>query len=393
MEQQLHHNQYRYGSDGAGADPAKRTCRDAHDHQIDDADFLGDLMNNNATMFFTKLLISTVLTLVVLILIKANNGFKTKFYKEVYSTNISFAPISDLYNKYIGNIGIFNDGSTEAVFSEKLIYNKLESYIDGVKLNLDSNLVPINESGIVVFIGENDKEVPVELTFDHNNNCWTFETGEIEGVYKVTYTATTQYNSESKTFKITCGDYYEPTITIAGNKLEDSKVVYNGKDIKLEATFAQESGEGDKTGKYVLTVVASNADGKELFNYDINVNLKDTNAKEVTANFTPSSWSLSLSGDNASSKTTSGNTSKWTISGVGSYELKLTVNDANGNSATKSIKFNVSGKTEPKKVKDDVVGIVLIVVSVVILGGVILFFALAGKRNKTKRTSIRTKND
>jgi len=113
-------------------------------------------MNNNATMFFTKLLISTVLTLVVLILIKANNGFKTKFYKEVYSTNISFAPISDLYNKYIGNIGIFNDGSTEAVFSEKIIYNKLESYIDGVKLNLASNLVPINESGIVVFIGEKE---------------------------------------------------------------------------------------------------------------------------------------------------------------------------------------------------------------------------------------------
>jgi len=40
-----------------------------------------------------------------------------------------------------------------------------------------------------------------------------------------------------------------------------------------------------------------------------------------------------------------------------------------------------------------VVGIVLIVISVVVLGGVILFFALAGKRNKTKRTAVKAKKD
>ena len=67
--------------------------------------------------------------------------------------------------------------------------------------------------------------------------------------------------------------------------------------------------------------------------------------------------------------------------------------DANGNEATKSISFSVANKTEPKKVKDNVVGIVLIVVSVVILGGVILFFALAGKKNKPRRkTTVKTEN-
>lgn len=113
-------------------------------------------MNNNATMFFTRLLISVVLTLIILILIKSSNIFKANFYKEVYSTNISFAPISNLYNKYVGNLGIFDNVGTEAVFNEALIYNKLESYLEGVKLSLDSNLVPINESGVVVFIGEKE---------------------------------------------------------------------------------------------------------------------------------------------------------------------------------------------------------------------------------------------
>ena len=44
----------------------------------------------------------------------------------------------------------------EPVFNEQLTYNNKESYLDGVKLKLENNLVPINESGIVVFIGEKE---------------------------------------------------------------------------------------------------------------------------------------------------------------------------------------------------------------------------------------------
>lgn len=113
-------------------------------------------MNNNTTVFFTKLLISIILTLIILILIKSSNIFKINFYKQVYGTNISFAPISNLYNKYIGSLDVFNNVGSEVVFNEQLIYNNFESYLDGVKLELDNNLVPINESGIVVFIGEKE---------------------------------------------------------------------------------------------------------------------------------------------------------------------------------------------------------------------------------------------
>lgn len=113
-------------------------------------------MKNNAAIFFSKLLISIVITLIILILMKSSSNFKTIFYKKVYSTNISFAPLTNLYNKYMGDLDIFNSVITEPVFNEALIYNNIESYKDGAKLQLESNLVPINESGIVVYIGEKE---------------------------------------------------------------------------------------------------------------------------------------------------------------------------------------------------------------------------------------------
>lgn len=114
--------------------------------------------NNVGTIFFIKLLISIVITLIILIIIKSSSDFKNDFYKHVYSNNISFTKLKEVYNKYIGNSDIFDKVvKTEAVFNEKLTYNSQEKYLDGVKLSIDSNyLVPINESGIVVFIGEKE---------------------------------------------------------------------------------------------------------------------------------------------------------------------------------------------------------------------------------------------
>lgn len=105
-----------------------------------------------------KLLISIVITLVILILIKSSSEFKNNFYKRVYNDNISFTKLKEVYNKYIGDSNILDKVvKTEPVFNEKLIYKKQEKYLDGVKLDVDSNyLVPIEESGIVVFIGEKE---------------------------------------------------------------------------------------------------------------------------------------------------------------------------------------------------------------------------------------------
>lgn len=110
------------------------------------------------TIFFIKLLVSIVITLVVLIIIKSSTDFKNKFYKQVYSDNISFVKIKDVYNKYIGDIDILDNAlKVESVFNENLSYGSKEKYLDGVKLFVGPNyLVPVNESGIVVFIGHKE---------------------------------------------------------------------------------------------------------------------------------------------------------------------------------------------------------------------------------------------
>ena len=90
--------------------------------------------NNVWTIFFMKSLISIIITLIILILIKSSNNFKNDFYKKVYSNNISFTKLKGIYNKYIGNLDIFdNVVKTEMVFNEELIYSSQEKYLDGVR--------------------------------------------------------------------------------------------------------------------------------------------------------------------------------------------------------------------------------------------------------------------
>ncbi len=97
--------------------------------------------------------------LLVLIMIKQNVEFKTKFYKYVYDTNFSFATINNWYQSKFGSPIPFKDliKDSTPVFKEKLKYNESSKYKDGVKLEVGSNyLVPSLEKGIVIFIGEKE---------------------------------------------------------------------------------------------------------------------------------------------------------------------------------------------------------------------------------------------
>ena len=113
---------------------------------------------NKSTIFFSKLLITIVITLIILILIKSSNNFKNIFYKKIYEDNLSFAYFNNLYEKYIINNEIFNKViKTQTVFSETLTYEEKNKYLDGVSLKVSNNyLVPINKSGIVVYIGQKE---------------------------------------------------------------------------------------------------------------------------------------------------------------------------------------------------------------------------------------------
>ena len=120
-------------------------------------------INKNSSKSFkiiTQLLMTILIMLGIMIGIKKSDKFRQEFYKHVFDTNFSFAQVNSIYQKYFGTPIPFSDFIKEpvqATFNEKLVYEKQEKYKEGVKLTVDKNyLVPIQDSGLVVFIGEKD---------------------------------------------------------------------------------------------------------------------------------------------------------------------------------------------------------------------------------------------
>ncbi len=110
-------------------------------------------------IYITKFLCTVILTLLSLIGLKKSSSFQEIFYKEVYEKNFSFASVQSLYQKYFGSTLPFENlfGSTQPVFSEKFVYTEAEPYLDGTKFTVSNQyLMPILESGMVVFIGEKE---------------------------------------------------------------------------------------------------------------------------------------------------------------------------------------------------------------------------------------------
>ena len=102
--------------------------------------------------------ITIVLTLIILINIKKDYKFKDKFYNSVYENNLDFAYFNSLYKQYFGDSIPFQEFlETQPVFNETLNYEKMEQYLEGVKLSVGTEyLVPVINSGLVVFIGEKE---------------------------------------------------------------------------------------------------------------------------------------------------------------------------------------------------------------------------------------------
>lgn len=116
-----------------------------------------------------------LLTLIILINIKKDSGFKNKFYSLVYENNFDFAYVNSLYKQYFGDVIPFqNMLSTQPVFNETLVYDSYKPYLDGIRLNITEDyLVPVIDSGLVVFVGEKEGygQVVVIEQID-GTDCW-----------------------------------------------------------------------------------------------------------------------------------------------------------------------------------------------------------------------------
>ncbi len=227
-----------------------------------------------------------------------------------------------------------------------------------------------------------------KVTDDNGYTYWTFKTNETStGNYTVTYTATTDEDVLTKTVSIKVGDNVAPTMSFNKGELTQD-IIYDGvNDIEYVL-------EVNKISKTFVVKAINN--GKEVYNYNIGlvINDKDDTNTENN-NIAWSNLSYELTGDNVTkgNTSTSGNTTttQYLISGIGKCSLKLTVKDGYENERTETIDFSVVEKASAKENKDTVVGAVLIVISLILLAGVILFFTFTGKKDSPKTKTKKEK--
>jgi len=120
----------------------------------------------------SNLFITIILFLITIIFFKSNIKFKEWFTKNVLDSHIPFAKISEKYESLFGLPIPLKKSSFTSVFNEKLKYLSKENYDNGVILNLENNLVPSIEKGIVIFVGNKE-----------NKKCLTIESAEHDITY------------------------------------------------------------------------------------------------------------------------------------------------------------------------------------------------------------------
>ncbi|MBQ6546553.1 MAG: M23 family metallopeptidase [Bacilli bacterium] len=130
-----------------------------------------DSKKNPISGFFIKVLFCIIICLSLLVFLKYDKNGKQIIYKYLYENNITLPSINEWYKKHFGDILPFQSlvkDNTKLVFNEHLVYDNVSVYKNGIKLYVDKNyLIPIIESGIVVFIGNKEdygKTVIIEQT-------------------------------------------------------------------------------------------------------------------------------------------------------------------------------------------------------------------------------------
>ncbi len=125
--------------------------------------------------FVNKTLLAIFLGLVLLIVMEYSPKFKSYMQNEVLNKNISFGVIGKLYDKYFGEVLPTTNDKIVSVFNEKIDYKSKEAYQDGYKLMVNKNyLVPVIESGVVVYIGEKDNLGKVITIEGENGSTITY---------------------------------------------------------------------------------------------------------------------------------------------------------------------------------------------------------------------------
>lgn len=134
------------------------------DTKVNESKFLSKKNNivkkNKFMSFLNKIMTCFLIFLSLFVVLKSKPNLKDKIYNVIYNNNFSFSKIHKWYNDKFGSIipiDNYFSKDTVAVFNDSLKYSSKTSYKDGVKLDVGkSYLVPLLESGTVVFLGEKE---------------------------------------------------------------------------------------------------------------------------------------------------------------------------------------------------------------------------------------------
>ncbi len=202
------------------------------------------------------------------------------------------------------------------------------------------------------------KESKYLISYDEINDVYSF-VPTTKGTYTVTYSAVDAAGNKAEDYVITVmvGDTVLPSVnyteSIAAN-IKVGDVIYINED-KVKVTDKGFVADPDKPNEKPewSSIVIEDASGKKVeFDY--------TNDAETIR--------------------------KYVFDKAGVYTLTIVGRDVAGNTNTYTQKINVTANASSTSIKDNVTGVVLIVVSLLILAGVIIYFAKGKKRVSAKKT-------
>jgi len=122
-------------------------------------DEVSQKMSYGKILLFQTML-AIILCLAILVSMKVNKDSKAFLRHELYEKSFQFAKVNELYRSIFGGILPFDklfEEEAKPVFQPTLVYQEKSKYFDGVALTVsDHYLVPVVESGTVVYIGEKE---------------------------------------------------------------------------------------------------------------------------------------------------------------------------------------------------------------------------------------------
>ncbi len=318
---------------------------------------------------------------------------------EMINNNLSYEFLGENEYQFYG-VGTYTINYTYTGAVSKTVKVKVEpvelKWIDSTFDSIDDYASVNEEVFLPIATTNDDSTIKVKVTLGKDgveqevkyvNSGWTFKPTS-KGVYYVTYIAENAnyvLDDDTSVFTINVGDNVEPKL-----KLTDAKKTELSKDIVKKSNTNIEYKLTIKPSDKELIVTIKNGKKETVINTGLSITDMQDGNQAGTAEVTL--W-RSLKPYLTSEKDIiqPGEDNTWTITGTGEVVLKLTATDRYEKTGEIVINFNVVNETKKETNKDTIVGIVLIVISLAVLGGVIAYFAFAGKKggnNKFKRSKI-----